>query len=97
MDRVGDVTRPAHFIIPDRIYLVDVPAAVTLERRAARGGERNALYEPELLDQVEAQCKAYRELHAHFASSLALDGTRPLDANLQRMWKDLGLPGEPQP
>jgi thymidylate kinase len=96
-DRVGDVTRPAHFVIPDRIYLVDVPAAVSLARRAARGGERNVLYEPAQLEQVEAQCAAYRELTARFASSLTLDGTQPLDANLQRMWKDLGLPGEPQP
>ena len=95
LDRVGDVTRPASFIIPDRIYLIDVPAAVSLERRATRGRERNTLYEPEQVEQVEAQCKAYRELRAHFASSVILDGTKPLDVNLRWMWNDLGLPGEP--
>jgi dTMP kinase len=95
LNQVADVTRPANFIVPDRIYLVDVPATVSLERRAARGGERNTLYEPEQLEQVEVQCAAYRELRARFASSVVLDGTRPLDANLRWMWKDLGLPGEP--
>jgi dTMP kinase len=94
-DRVGDVTRPANFIIPDRIYLVDVPAAVSLARRASRGRERNTLYEPEQVEQIEAQCAAYRELRARFASSVTIDGTKPLDVTLRWMWKDLGLPGEP--
>jgi dTMP kinase len=95
IERVGDVTRPANFTVPDRIYLVDVPATVSLARRAARGGERNTLYEPEQVEQVEAQCAAYRELRSRFASSTILDGTKPLDVNLRWIWKDLGLPGEP--
>jgi dTMP kinase len=94
-DRVDAVTRPANFIIPDRIYLVDVPAKVSLERRAARGGERNMLYEPAQIEQVEAQCKVYRDLRERFASSEILDGTKPLDVNLHWIWNDLGLPGEP--
>lgn len=95
VDRVDAVTRAANFIIPDRIYLVDVPANVSLERRAARGGDRNTLYEPEQIEQVEAQCKAYRDLRERFVSSEILDGTKPFDQNLRWMWQDLGLPGEP--
>jgi len=95
VERVSAVTRPANFIVPDRIYLVDVPARVSLERRTARGGERNTLYEPDQVEQVEAQCAAYRELQVRFASSVTLDGTKPLDVTLRWMWKDLGLPGEP--
>jgi len=95
VDHVNAVTQPANFIVPDRIYLVDVPAAVSLQRRAARGGDRNILYEPEQVEQVEAQCKAYRDLREHFASSVILDGTKPLDVNLRWIWNDLGLSGEP--
>jgi dTMP kinase len=95
LERVDVVTQPANFIIPDRIYLVDVPAKVSLERRAARGGERNVLYEPVQIEQVEAQCKAYRDLRERFASSVILDGAKPLEQNLRWVWQDLGLLGEP--
>jgi dTMP kinase len=95
LNRVNEVTHPANFTVPDRIYLIDIPAAVSLERRATRGRERNTLYEPEQVEQVEAQCKAYRELRSRFASSVTLDGTKPLDVNLRWMWNDLGLSGEP--
>lgn len=94
-ERVDAVTRPANFTVPDRIYLVDVPAAVSLQRRAARGGDRNVLYEPEQIEQVEAQCKSYRDLRERFASSVIVDGTKPLEQNIRWMWQDLGLPGEP--
>jgi thymidylate kinase len=94
-ERVDAITHPANFTVPDRIYLVDVPAAVSLQRRAARGGDRNVLYEPEQLEQVEAQCKTYRDLRERFASSVILDGTKPLDVNLRWIWNDLGLSGEP--
>jgi hypothetical protein len=66
-----------------------------LQRRAARGAERNVLFEPEQIEQVEAQCKAYRDQREHFASSVILDGTKPLDVNLRWIWNDLGLSGEP--
>ena len=95
--RVEDVTQPAAFIVPDRIYLVDVPATVAMERRNARGEARNTLYEPEKLERLEAMCKTYRELRERFASSTTLDGTKPLEANLHCMWTDLGLPGNPVP
>lgn len=95
-DHVEAVTRPAHFTVPDRIYLVDVPAKVALERRNARGEARNTLYEPEQLDRLEAMCKAYRGLRERFASSEIIDGTKPLDANLRWMWNDLGLRDAPQ-
>lgn len=93
-DRVQQVTAPAHFIVPDRIYLVDVPAAVAMERRKARGEARNVLYEPEQLDRLEKMCCAYRDLRSQFASSVIIDGTKPFDQNLRWMWQDLGLPGE---
>jgi dTMP kinase len=94
VDRVNQVTAPANFIVPDRIYLVDVPAAVAMERRNARGEARNVLYEPEKLDRLEKMCKAYRDLRSQFASSVIIDGTKPFEQNLRWMWQDLGLPGE---
>lgn len=96
-DRVEQVTQPAHFVVPDRIYLVDVPAQVAMDRRNARGEARNALYEPEKLERLDAMCKAYRSLRERFASSEIVDGTKPLDANLRWMWNDLGLRSEPLP
>lgn len=95
VDRVDQVTQPAHFIVPDRIYIVDVPAQVAMERRNARGEARNMPYEPEKLERLEAMCKAYLAQREHFASSVILDGTKPLDANLRWMWNDLGLRGNP--
>lgn len=97
IDRVSAVTTPAGFIIPDRIYLVDVPADVAMSRRRARGEARNVLYEPEQLERLEKMCKAYRDLRSRFASSVIIDGTKPFDQNLRWMWQDLGLPGEPPP
>lgn len=95
VDRVSAVTTPAGFIVPDRIYLVDVPAEVAMERRKTRGEARNVLYEPEQLERLDKMCKAYRELRSRFASSVIIDGTKPFDQNLRWMWQDLGLPGEP--
>jgi dTMP kinase len=95
IDRVNAVTTPAGFIIPDRIYLVDVPAEVAMERRKTRGEARNVLYEPEQLERLDKMCKAYRDLRSRFASSVIIDGTKPFDQNLRWMWQDLGLPGEP--
>lgn len=95
IDRVDQVTQPAHFIVPDRIYLVDVPAQIALERRNARGEARNALYEPEKLERLDAMCKTYRAQREHFAASVIVDGTKPLEENVRWMWRDLGLPGEP--
>lgn len=95
VDRVRAVTAPAGFIVPDRIYLVDVPAEVAMERRKLRGEARNVLYEPEQLERLEKMCKAYRNLREQFASSVIIDGTKPFDQNLRWMWQDLGLPGEP--
>lgn len=94
-DRVDSVTLPANFTVPDRIYLVDVPAHVAMERRKGRGEARNVLYEPEQLDRLDSMCRAYRDLGQRFASSVILDGSRPLIDNLQWIWTDLGLPGEP--
>jgi dTMP kinase len=94
-DRVDAVTRPASFTVPDRVYLVDVPAQVAMSRRNARGEARNTLYEPEKLDRLDAMCKAYRMLKERFVTSEILDGTKPLHVNLQWMWNDLGLSGEP--
>jgi len=94
-ERVDTVTQPANFVVPDRIYLVDVPADVAMARRMARGEKRNELYEPEKLDRLDAMCKAYRSLRERFASSVIVDGTKPLDENLRWMWNDLGLKGEP--
>lgn len=94
VDRVSAVTTPAGFIIPDRIYLVDVPAAVAMERRKMRGEARNVLYEPEQLERLEKMCQAYRDLRSQFASSVIIDGTKPFEQNLRWMWQDLGLPGE---
>jgi dTMP kinase len=95
VDRVDAITRPANFTVPDRIYLVDVPATVAMQRRNARGEARNALYEPEKLERLEAMCKSYRGLRERFASSVIIDGTKPLEQNVRWMWQDLGLPGEP--
>lgn len=94
-ERVDAVTRPANFTIPDRIYLIDVPAKVAMERRAARGEARNTLYEPEQLDRLDSMCKAYRALQERFVTSDLLDGTKPLVENLHWIWRDLGLSGEP--
>jgi len=95
LERVSQVTAPAHFTVPDRIYLVDVPAEVAMERRKARGEARNLLYEPEQLDRLDRMCKAYRELRSRFATSVIIDGTKPFEQNLRWMWQDLGLPGQP--
>lgn len=95
IERVDAVTQPANFIVPDRIYLVDVPAQVAMDRRNARGEARNVLYEPEKLDRLEKMCQAYRGLTSRFASSVIIDGAKPFDVNLRWMWQDLGLPGEP--
>jgi dTMP kinase len=92
---VDAVTQPANLLTPDRVYLIDVPAKVAMERRAARGEARNVLYEPEKLDRLESMCKAYRDLRERFASSVIVDGTKPLAENLRWMWHDLGLSGEP--
>jgi len=94
-NRVDAVTRPANFTVPDRIYLVDVPAQVAMDRRTARGGERNTLYEPEKLDHLDTMCKAYRALHERFVTSELVDGTKPLETTLKWIWNDLGLQGEP--
>lgn len=96
-DRVAAVTQPANFIVPDRIYLVDVPAKVAMERRMARGGARNVLYEPEKLERLDAMCKAYRALSERFPSSVILDGTKPIVENVKWIWNDLGLEGVPPP
>jgi len=94
-DNVDQVTEPARFIVPDRIYLVDVPASVAMERRKARGEARNALYEPDQIERLEAMCRRYRAQRDHFATSVLIDGTKPLHENLRWMWQDLGLSGEP--
>jgi dTMP kinase len=95
LDRVNAVTTPANFTVPDRIYLVDVPAKVAMERREARGEARNVLYEPDKLDRLEKMCQAYRDLRSRFVTSTIIDGTKPFDVNLRWMWQDLGLSGEP--
>lgn len=94
-DRVDAVTAPAHFTVPDRIYLVDVPAQVAMERRKNRGEARNVLYEPEQITRLDDMCRAYRMQREHFVTSTLVDGTKPLDENVRWIWKDLGLPGEP--
>jgi dTMP kinase len=49
---VDNVLWAARFRLPDRIFLLDVPAEVSLSRRKERNEERNALYEPEELKQI---------------------------------------------
>jgi dTMP kinase len=92
---VESVTRPADFRVPDRIYIIDVPADIALARRVARGETRNTLYEPEKLDRIEGLRRAYSALAEQFTTARVLDGTKTIDELLSIVWKDLGLRGEP--
>lgn len=88
---VDSVISPAHLRLPDRLYLIDVPAEVALERRAKRGEARNVLYEPEQADRLNLMRTRYRDLEDVFPMSVILDGTLPLDENLKNILRDLGL------
>lgn len=94
--QVEAVTRPAQFTAPDRVYILDVPATVALERRDKRGEARNKLYEPEKIDHLESMRAAYLALAKDggaLASVKVLDGTAGVDANLRQVLRDLGLEG----
>jgi dTMP kinase len=97
-DCVRQVVEAARLTMPDRIYFVDVPAKVALERRQMRSEPRNVLYESEDLDRLEQMRQAYRALATsdRFAAhSAILDGTVPIEQNLRWIRQDLGWPLDP--
>jgi len=94
---VEAVTQPAHFVTPDRIYILDVPTQVALDRRNVRGEARNTLYEPEKIDRLEAMRTTYlalaEDVPGAFASAKVLDGTAGTEKHLHDILVDLGLEG----
>jgi len=94
---VDEVTKAAELRLPDRIFILDVPAEVALERRGQRGEARNVLYEPEDRMRINLMRASYRDVANIMFPQTAkiLDGTLPLDENLRAIWTDLGLPGAP--
>lgn len=79
---------------PDRIYVLDVPPEVAMERRAARGDKRNELYEPERLAEIEQQKVAYRNVSEEWPQSCILDGRYTTAALVEFVLDDLGLSGQ---
>lgn len=93
--QIENVLSVANFKVPDRVYLIDVPAKIALERQDMRGEARNQLYESEQIEKVDARRQAYRALRDRFLTSEIVDGTKPLGENLRWIWHDLGLEGSP--
>jgi len=91
MAAVRAVQDAARLSMPDRIYMLDVPAEVALERRAARQEKRNELYEPEQLAEVEQQRAAYRNVAEEFPQACILDGRYSPAALLAHVLDDLGI------
>jgi dTMP kinase len=94
-DVVEAVLRAADLTIPDRVYVLDVPVSVTLERQAARSAI-NTLYESRDQDRLEALRGAYRSLLSNTlvgcrpGVGVLLDGVAPLADNVRVILHDLG-------
>jgi dTMP kinase len=86
---VDAVTHPAHFALPDRLYIVDVPPEVALERRAKRNEARNVLYESDKLEQLAAMRKQYAGMVERFPCARILDGTAGIAENVKTVLADL--------
>ena len=74
--RLGD---PAWFeVLPDVVFILDVPAEVAVERMRARGGEVNPLYEKgtEYAELLRERYACWAGLHATNAPVCILDGTK---------------------
>jgi dTMP kinase len=89
---INTVIKAANLRKPDRIYILDVPAEVALERRAKRGEARNERYEPDEVDGVIAQRRAYNFVADQDETAIRLDGTKSIEHNVNVIWADLGLP-----
>jgi dTMP kinase len=89
---INTVIKAARLRKPDRIYILDVPAEVALERRTKRGEARNERYEPDEVDGVIAQRRAYNFVADQDETAIRLDGTKSIEHNLDVIWADLGLP-----
>lgn len=88
--KVESVIWPAGLLVPDRVYLLDVPAEVALERRRARGEDRNEDYEPDDLRELDVQRRGYRNLFDQFIGARLLDGTHPTGDLVNEILRDLG-------
>jgi dTMP kinase len=81
---------PASFPIPDRTFLLDLPAEVGLGRRRGRGGSADRL-ESEGLAFHQAVASAYRELaEAQPERWVRLDASRPAAEVHQAVMTTLG-------
>jgi thymidylate kinase len=95
-DKVETVLQVAGLLAPDRIYVLDVPASVALDRQAARG-VINAFYETRDHERLEALRGAYRTLVSNRLAgcrpgvSVLLDGTALLADNVRVILSDLGV------
>jgi dTMP kinase len=87
---VEAVTHAGKLLVPDRVYVVDVPAEVALERRDTRGEDRNQLYEPSDVDRVNTQREKYRTLAAELPNAVLLDGQKTPDDLVAAVIADMG-------
>lgn len=72
----------ASFHLPNKIFLIDVPAVVALERRSLRGKSQSALYEDTKVAKVESLRGKYLALRDRWPSDVVttIDGRRSLDS-----------------
>lgn len=85
---VRSVIDAAHLRSPDRIYILDVPADIALQRRAGRGEKQNLLYEPGEVDKIEIQRQKYLAV-AKSLGARVLDGTMTTNQLVQVVLDDL--------
>ena len=85
LDEILAIQQRQQFTPPDRVFILDVPTAVSAARLSERTEKRNELYEkvdPTFQERIRQKYLAYAIHHPHQCT--ILDGTRPLEENLAR-------------
>ncbi|MBW1673381.1 MAG: hypothetical protein JRJ45_06995 [Deltaproteobacteria bacterium] len=75
-----DVTYNYPMMRPDVTFYLSVASNITVLRRQKRSGEEELYEKEEFQEKVCVAYEHWHELYGHYANSIWVDGSRPVDA-----------------
>ena len=90
--QVRQVTGPAKFRVPDRLYLIDISVAEALrrrEKRAREGKPADKLYETQDIERLRALRERYLRVVEPYRNTRILNGEQPVGESVRIILQDL--------
>ena len=90
VERIYDTAGEDGIMMPDALFVIDIPAEVSLQRMQKRDKYKDVVFESDKLEQIEVLRQRYLKLAARYSATI-LDGTRNLDHLVEDVIATLSL------